>query len=181
MSLEEVRSCIDRIDSQVKDLLMERLDCSVQVVRAKQQQGSTQIFRPDREVQVLQRLGQGVPQDRLAPYLGVVRKVMETSRVYQYGILLEDDPDLFSQVAGCQLCSGSTSRVTVRATLPDRCGALWDVMSVMGDYGVEPERMVQEGASLQMVLKADASKPSVRTLLFQLARECSDFAVVACA
>ena len=108
MSLEEVRSCIDRIDSQVKDLLMERLDCSVQVVRAKQQQGSTQIFRPDREVQVLQRLGQGVPQDRLAPYLGVVRKVMETSRVYQYGILLEDDPELFSQVAGCQLCSGPT-------------------------------------------------------------------------
>lgn len=180
MSLEDVRKSIDRIDSQLKGLLMERLDCSMQVVRAKQQAGSTQIFRADREAQILEQLGEGVPQDRLAPYTSVVRKVIATSRMYQYSILLQDDPQLFSQVAGSKLCELPSTSVTVETVLPSKPGALAAVLAVVGDYGVGLEQVVQEGSSFQLVLKADVTQAPVRTLLFQLSQECAAFTVTDC-
>ena len=86
MALEDVRKQIDGIDTRIRELLMERLDCSAQVAEAKLAVGETTVYRADRETEILDRLGAQVTEDRRAGYLAVVRKVMETSRMYQYGI-----------------------------------------------------------------------------------------------
>ncbi|MDO4502130.1 MAG: chorismate mutase [Coriobacteriia bacterium] len=189
MSLEDARKGIDRIDPQIRALLMERMDCSVQVVRAKQEAGSTTIYRADREAQILERLGQDVPADRRAPYLSVVRKVMETSRMYQYGILYDDDPAVFDLVSGHELCDQPSERVIVRLARPDQPGSLGAVLSMIGDHGFNVERLEQldpeagEGAGLiafRLTLRADVSQVPARKLLFQLAKECAEFAVESC-
>ena len=55
MKLEEVRQKIDAIDPQIRELLMERLDCSRLVAETKQAAGETNIYRPDREQVILQK------------------------------------------------------------------------------------------------------------------------------
>ena len=82
MKLDQVREKIDAIDPQIRSLLMERLDCSKMVAEAKQEAGETNIYRADREQAILKKLSQGVPEDRLPEYLAVVRKIMETSRMF---------------------------------------------------------------------------------------------------
>ena len=80
MKLEEVRQKIDAIDPQIRELLMERLDCSRLVAETKQAAGETNIYRPDREQVILQKLSQGVSEDRLPEYLAVVRKITTTMK-----------------------------------------------------------------------------------------------------
>ena len=65
MTLEEIRCQIDNIDAEIRKLIMKRLDCSRNVAMAKQASGNLVIYRADREAEILERLGQGVPEDRL--------------------------------------------------------------------------------------------------------------------
>lgn len=163
MTLENARAGIDRIDPKLRSLLMERMDCSVQVVRAKQEAGSTTIYRADREQQILDRLGQGVPADRLAPYLSVVRKVMEASRMYQYGMLYAHDPQLFCLVSGHELCNQPCSRVTVELARPNKPGSLALVLGMIGDHGfdvVELQQLAARQAGVAGEGDADATAKS---------------------
>lgn len=74
MKLEDVRKEIDALDPQIKTLILRRMDCSLEVAKAKQAAGETTIYRRDREKAILDRLGADVPADRLPEYLAVVRK-----------------------------------------------------------------------------------------------------------
>ena len=98
MKLEDVRKEIDALDPQIKTLILRRMDCSLEVAKAKQAAGETTIYRRDREKAILDRLGADVPADRLPEYLAVVRKIMETSRMFQYGLLFDWNPDLFKEL-----------------------------------------------------------------------------------
>ncbi len=67
--LEEIRVDIDEIDKQMKELLMKRLDLSEQVVSAKIKAKNYVIYRADREEAMLERLSEGIAEDRKAGYL----------------------------------------------------------------------------------------------------------------
>ena len=96
--LAEIREDIDRIDQKIRELIMERLNCSTEVVASKIRDKNYVIYRADREESMLENLGADVPIDRRAGYLSVVRKVTETSRMYQYSILYEKVPELFEKL-----------------------------------------------------------------------------------
>ena len=99
MTLEEVREQIDALDPGIRDLLMKRMDLSCHVAEAKKASGDLRVYLPDREAEILEHLGQEVPEERKAPYLAVVRKIMETSRMYQYGLLFDWTEGLFEPLA----------------------------------------------------------------------------------
>ena len=61
MSLDEIRVDIDRIDKEIRQLLMDRLDCSKRVVESKVADGNYTIYRADREKAILEKLGAGIP------------------------------------------------------------------------------------------------------------------------
>ena len=46
MEIEALRKEIDKIDAQLKELIMRRMDQSEQVARAKAEAGETAIYRP---------------------------------------------------------------------------------------------------------------------------------------
>ena len=87
MELTEIRNKIDALDEEIKALLLQRLACSKEVAEAKAEKGETEIYRADREEAILERLGNEVPEAVRREYLAIVRKIMETSRMYQYGLL----------------------------------------------------------------------------------------------
>lgn len=184
MNLQEARQKIDAIDPQIRKLLMERLDCSLEVAKSKQAAGETNIYRADREQFILDKLSEGVPADRLREYLAVVRKIMETSRMYQYGLLFEWNPELFQKLAqGIEIKPGGT-RVKVRLTRPDRPNAMSSILNMVGDYGYNMQYMElisfnpDKTVTFELTILGDLSQTPTQTLLFQLSKESQDFQIL---
>jgi chorismate mutase-like protein len=55
MTIEDWRAKIDALDKQVLDLLTERVKCVIEVGKIKGQQNA-QVFNPERERQIIQKL-----------------------------------------------------------------------------------------------------------------------------
>lgn len=55
MTIEDWRAKIDALDKQVLDLLTERAKCVLEVGKIKSQQNA-QIFNPERERQIIQKI-----------------------------------------------------------------------------------------------------------------------------
>ena len=185
MTLEECRKNIDAIDPQIRQLLMKRVDCAYCVAQAKQAAGETNVYRADREAAILERLGAEVPEDRRAGYLAVVRKVMETSRMYQYGLLYDWNEGIFDSIAGSSLIQGKTSSVKVHLTRQNRPNAMSSILAMIGDYGYNMSRMelmkeTEEKVTFELTILGDATLIPMKKLLFQLSKESENFCILEC-
>lgn len=88
MTLEEVRGNIDRVDSEIKKLFQERMELADNVARVKAETGDD-IFKPDRELAIIDKLTKDVGKDIKKEYIALIKRIMEISRKYQYGRTLE--------------------------------------------------------------------------------------------
>lgn len=183
-SLEEIRVEIDNIDEQIQQILMRRLDCSTEVVQAKIRDKNYVINRPDRESAMLERLGKDIPVERRSGYLAVVRKITETSRMYQYGILFDEVPELFAELTKDIDLSQSSSTVTVQLKRPNLPNAMSAILSMIGDYGFDMERLQLLGysddrssASFELTIRGDISQTHMQKLLLQLSMETEEFVI----
>lgn len=185
MTLEEVRARIDVIDAQIHELIMDRLNCSLDAAKAKQAAGSMVIYRADREAAVLEKLGEGIPEDRKAEYLAVVMKIMETSRMYQYGLLYDWNEGLFEKCFPDVEIPGKASRVRCCFTRPDKPNSVSQILSMIGDYGFNMESIDfvssdKEAGTVTFVLMilGDLNTTHMKKLMFQLSMESQDFKIL---
>lgn len=184
-SLDEIRVEIDSIDEQIQKILMRRLDCSAEVVQAKIRNRNYAINRPDRESAILERLGKDIDSDRRSGYLAVVRKITETSRMYQYGILFEQVPELFEKLSSGIDLSVSSDTVSVQLKRPNIPNSMSAILSMIGDYGFDMERLQLLGysadhsmASFELIIRGDIRLLRMQKLLLQLSMETEDFCIV---
>ena len=172
MRLEEIRAKIDTLDEEIKALLLERLACSREVASAKAEQGETQIYRADREEAILE-------------YLAIVRKIMETSRMYQYGLLYDWMPERFQALFAGVPYEIPGQRVKLLLTRPNRPNAMSSILSMVGDYGYNMEKMEllsysedRESVRFLLTVRGDLSERHMQKLMVQLAGESQDFCVM---
>lgn len=185
MTLDEVRKSIDTLDTQIRELILKRMDCSMQVAQVKTKSNETNIYRADREEAILERLGSGVSEDRKAEYLSVVRKIMETSRMYQYGLMYDwMDGVMDEYFEGIDIHEGGRS-VRVRLTRENRPNAMSSILSMIGDYGYNMNRMEltedDNGSgtvTFELEILGDLSETHMKKLMFQLSRESKDFRII---
>ncbi len=182
--LEEIRVDIDTIDAQIKELLMKRLDCSEQVVASKIEAKNYVINRADREAAMLTRLGQGIPENRKAGYLAVVRKITETSRMYQYGILFEQAPELFAELSKGIALDTPSEVVTVKLSRPNVPNAMSAILSMIGDYGYNMDQMKllsyspdQTSVTFELKILGDLTEEHMQKMMLQLSMESMDFSI----
>lgn len=84
MTLTEIRKEIDRVDSGLRELFLERMMLVDQVARLKAKNREERaVYRPDREAEILNRLTEGVDPDYKEEYIALIRKILEISRLYQ--------------------------------------------------------------------------------------------------
>ncbi|MCR5665691.1 MAG: chorismate mutase [Eubacterium sp.] len=88
MTLDEIRHNIDRVDKEIKALFQERMELADQVAQVKAQTGDN-IFKPDREIAIIDRLTTDIEPDIKKEYIALIKRIMEVSRKYQYGRTLE--------------------------------------------------------------------------------------------
>lgn len=184
-SLDEIRVEIDSIDKLIQQILMRRLDCSTEVVQAKIRDQNYVINRPDREAAILERLGKEIPADRRRGYLSVVRKITETSRMFQYGILFEEVPELFARLTEGIDTTQPSDTITVQLNRPNIPNSMSAILSMIGDYGFDMEKLQLLGyseersiASFELVIRGDISSKHMQKLLLQLSMETEDFRIV---
>lgn len=88
MSLQDVRKEIDRVDGEIKKLFAERMTLADQVAQEKAKT-KDEIFKPEREEQIIKNLTEGVSDSIVKEYTALLKRVMEISRKYQYGRTLQ--------------------------------------------------------------------------------------------
>lgn len=187
MTLSEIRGLIDRLDLEIRTLLMKRMDYSAMAAKAKLAAGETTVYRQDREDAVLKRLGRDVPEDRLPEYLSVARKIMEASRMYQYGLIYDRLDDPFGPLARDLSVPADCRLVTITLTRPDRPNSMSAILSMIGDYGFDMEQMERTGSNVQtgtvtfrLRIRGNLNETRMKKLLFQLSRESDDFRILEC-
>lgn len=187
MTLPEIRKLIDEIDPQICDMLMKRMDYSAMVADAKLAAGETTIYRADREEALLKRLGERVPQERLPEYLSVVKKIMEASRMYQYGLIYDRLEDPFRPLSEGLSVPDDCCFVTVIMTRPDKPNSMSAILSMIGDYGFDMEQMDRTGTdtdagtvTFRLQIRGDLHEIRMKKLMFQLSKESSDFRILYC-
>lgn len=137
MKLEEIRKDIDKVDSQIAQLFMERMDLALQVAKTKEEHNLA-VVNQSREKEILHRISEevGEPMDGYARIL--FNTLFDLSRSYQNNYLsrisdiadriekaLEETPKLFPKkaVVACQGVQGSYSQAA--------CEKLFEVPSTM--------------------------------------------------
>ena len=184
MTLEEIRCQIDSIDAEIRELIMQRLDCSRNVAMAKQASGNLVIYRADREAEILERLGKDVPEDRKAEYLAVVKKIMETSRMYQYGLLYDWNDGLFSERFGEIDIPTEAYYIRFTLTRPNQPNSMAQILSMIGDYGCNTEFMELVGedeengtVTFTLTVLGNLNEAHMKKLMYQLSMESRDFTI----
>ncbi len=84
MTLGEVRTEIDQVDGQIKELFARRMRLADNVAEIKAQTGDS-ILKPDREEVIINSLTKDVDGTIVKEYTALIRRIMEISRKYQYG------------------------------------------------------------------------------------------------
>jgi len=88
-SLEAHRRDIDIIDEKILLLLLERFEVAKRIAELKLAQGSTQVYRADRENEILDRRTDAIaPQNRYL-FKNIYREIMKASREFQYKYMLD--------------------------------------------------------------------------------------------
>jgi hypothetical protein len=155
------------------------------VAHAKLKSGDITIYRADREKEILKRLGNEVPDDRRDGYLAVVRKIMETSRMYQYGIIYDRLEGVFEKISEGIEIPENADRVKILLTRPNRPNAMSSILAMIGDYGYNMEKMLlikddaEKGTvTFELTILGDLNTEHMKKLMFQLSMESGEFRIL---
>ena len=82
LDLMDARKEIDAIDDRLCELFGKRLDLSEKIAKIKATTGDD-IYKPEREAQILERISKKVPDERKELYKQLFEEIMRISRECQ--------------------------------------------------------------------------------------------------
>ena len=145
MSLDDLRTRIDEIDTALVDLLNKRADISLEVGRRKASSPEARYFAPERERDMLQRIlgiapGGALPKQALE---AIYREIISASIALQKPMTVAywGPAGTFTEMAS-RLRFGASAGYHDCATIPDVFG---EVERGKADYGVVPVENSTEG------------------------------------
>lgn len=89
VTLSVIRERIDAVDNAIRELLLDRLECSKLVAEYKISSGDYSVYRPDREEEMVRRLSADVPEVLRKHYISSLKAIISESRAYQYDLIFD--------------------------------------------------------------------------------------------
>ena len=182
MSLDEIRLHIDAVDTQVKKLFLERMDCAQQVAQEKAMSGGD-VFVQSREEAIIAGRTADVSPERKAEYAYFLLLLMSISRRYQYGLLpamrrqvLED----LSSRSGLDLTAPHTGiQVSFTCVPGEPKLALFSNMAALNGITVSDLTLTTEDETQHVcaTLRGSAQQEDMQRLLCQLGKELDGFSL----
>ena len=83
MNLEEIRTQIDQVDSQIRTLFVRRMQLADEVATVKAHT-EDRIYKPDREAAIIEKQSKGIDDGIQMEYRALLRRIMEISRNGRY-------------------------------------------------------------------------------------------------
>lgn len=177
MTLAEIRKEIDAIDPEIKALFLRRMAVAKYVAQVKYEAGD-EIYKPDREREIISRLTSDVAPELKAEYTAFILKIMEVARKYEYGMIYDWDPSSLDSLLDQVDVKEEDRYVIIRMTRPDCCNSMSQVLSMIGDYGFNMKQMtllrenVQDGTvEFELVIRGNLGDTAMRKLVYQLWKE----------
>ena len=106
---------------------------------------------------------------------------------FAVGLIFDALGNAFERVEGHEKLEGPTKKVLVRLTRENRPNAMSSILSMIGDYGYNMDRMElvaddpERGVVIfDLLIIGDLTQKHMQKLLFQLSMESTDFAIREC-
>ncbi len=173
MELCDIRQEIDRLDVQLKELFLKRMDLSGQVAAEKKRTGGA-VYVPGREQEILDARSQGVRQEYLPECQAFFRKLMEISRTYQYAEMADRTDKLNGLPKG-------RGAVVLEVSTPPNAQRLASCLDAAILAGLQADVDVgSKGAderTLQLRISGDFSQELAKGAVLQMLEENSDIRI----
>lgn len=92
--LKDIRTDINTVDEQIRDLFLRRMELALEVAETKAQTND-KILKPEREAEIIEARSEGMPEELRLKYIALLQSMMRASREYQYSQILRLRPDKF--------------------------------------------------------------------------------------
>lgn len=184
MTLDEIRVEIDRIDSLLKPLILERMSYSRLVAEAKKETGAD-VFVPEREREIVEKWIGDVEGERKQEYTAILRHLISVSRRYQYGILKEMQERVCKTALEEAGIDGAEKHigVTILFVCPKYHGDLNLYMDMIQLNDVPIKEFHAEEVEAQILcevtLEGNVNDDNMKRLLCQLGKEAPEFEIKA--
>ena len=181
MTIEELRKEIDVVDKNIKELFIKRMQIIEQIADIKAE-NNDDIFKPERETQILKSCSKGMDSSIKSSYTALVRKLITLSREHQYKELVKTGHLSEVSIAGYQ---PKHNRLEVSFNCDDTCGSLTYVLSIISDYGVNIKNLSLVNITendvvtyrVELLLDMGLSSENEIALITQLMKETDDFKI----
>lgn len=184
MNLDEIRVKIDAIDTQLKPLFLERMECSKHVAEAKAAMGSESVFVLERELAIIEKRAEDVDASVYDEYVTFLRHLMSVSRRYQYGILT----GLQDKVIKTELENAGLDETTEHTQVKIRFECekensdlnLFINMAKLNQIPVDEIKLAarERKQEVEMVLDGNVKEPKMRQFLCQTVKESEAFRIL---
>ena len=89
-NLEDLRGEIDKVDTGLRNLFIERMKLAHEIALVKKASGD-EVYKPEREKAVIERGSLLVDEEYREAYIEFLKKTIEISRNYQLEIIASDN------------------------------------------------------------------------------------------
>lgn len=183
MTLDEVRVEIDRIDSQIKPLFLQRMECSKHVAEAKAVTGGD-VFVLERELAIIEKRTADVDESVRSEYVAFLRHLMSVSRRYQYGMLTEMQETVLASALEAAGLDGTVdhSQVEIAFTCSKEASDLNLFINIvrLNEINIDSMKLEsQDGTqTVTMVLDGNMNEKFMRCMLCQIGKEAENFQIL---
>lgn len=183
MALKEVRKTIDEIDTQMKPLFLQRMECGKHVAEAKAQTGGD-VFVLERELEIIEKRAGDVKPEIQEEYRTFLRHLMSLCRKYEYELLPEMQEKVITAALTAAGVTAETehSQVKIAFTCPKETSDLnlFLNMTKLNGITVDALKLITEDGiqKIVMLLDGKVTDAAMRCLLCQIGKEADDFQIV---
>lgn len=184
MTLEEIRRQIDMVDSQIKPLFLQRMECAGHVAEEKAKTGGD-VFVLERELEIIQKRTADVDENIREEYAAFLRHLMSVCRRYEYGYLEQMQTEVVDgALADSGLCK-EKEHEKVRITCSCKAGHsdlhLYLNVAALNQIRIEKMNVVteQEDQVIDMTLAGNVNDANMRQFLCQIGKEAGHFRILA--
>lgn len=184
MTLDEVRVQIDAIDTKMKPLFLDRMECAKHVAEAKIALGNDSVFVFERELAIIEKRASGMNEEIYDEYVAFLRHLMSVSRRYQYGLMTDlQEKVLTAELEKAGLDENAEhTQVKIGFSCEKKASDLNLFINMTKLNKVEIDEMkvnTKEGRqNVTMVLDGNIKNTRMRQLLCQIAKEAEEFRIV---
>lgn len=184
MTLEEIRRQIDTVDSQIKPLFLQRMECAGQVAEEKAKTGGD-VFVLERELEIIRKRTADVDEDIREEYAAFLRHLMSVCRRYEYGFLEHMQAEVVDgALENSGLCK-ETEHEKVRITCSCKASCsnlhLYLNMAALNQIPIEKMSVTTEADEqvIDMTLMGNMNDGNMRQFLCQIGKESDRFTILA--